>query len=219
MNDEAYFVSPPWGPAPGVLLLPAWWGLTKAVRRRADRLSEEGFTVLAPDLALGERPTTEEEAERALGGANPNRLASLVFTTGRLLDDKSTPGPIGVMGFGMGGSLALWLSVRRAGMVTAAVSFYGSQAIDFVGAKADYQIHLAESDRFISHDEAAFMEATMGLESLQVTTHVYPGTSHGFADPESPAYDARAAEPAWERAVEFLRDRLQPLRSQPSPTA
>jgi carboxymethylenebutenolidase len=149
VNDQAYFVSPQSGPAAGILLLPAWWGLTRAVRRRADRLSDAGFTVLAPDLALGERPTTEEEAEWALGAADPNRLASLVFSSARLLDDRSSPGPIGVIGFGMGGSLALWLSVRRAGLVAAAVSFYGSQAIDFTGAEADYQIHLAETDRFI----------------------------------------------------------------------
>ncbi|MGA7270456.1 MAG: dienelactone hydrolase family protein, partial [Acidimicrobiia bacterium] len=189
------------------------------VRRRADRLSEAGFTVLAPDLALGVRPSSEDEAERALGEADPNRIASLVFSSAQLLADKSSPGPIGVMGFGSGGSLALWLSVRRARIVTAAVSFYGSQAIDFAGAGAGYQIHLAEADRFISHDEAAFMEATMGLESLEVVTHVYPGTRHGFADPESPAYDPEAAELAWDRAVEFLRGRLAPLRPQPSPTA
>ena len=216
MPDQVYFVSPPSGPAAGILLLPAWWGLTRVVRRRADRLSEAGFTVLAPDLALGERPSTEEEAETTLGAADPNRLASLVLSPARLLDEKSSPGPIGVMGFGMGGSLALWLSVRSAGLVSAAVSFYGSQAIDFAGSEADYQIHLAETDRFISAVEAAFMEATIGLESLDVTTHVYPGTRHGFADPESPAYDPEAADLAWKRALRFLRGRLDP---QPSPTA
>lgn len=207
MQDQAYFVGPPSEPGTGVLFLSAWWGLTSTVRRRADRLAGAGFTVLAPDMALGERPQTEEEAEETLGEANPNRLASLVYSSAALLAGKSAPGSIGVLGMGMGGSLALWLSVRKPELVGAAVSFYGSQAIDFAGATAQYQIHLAEQDRFISDDEAAFMEATMGLEDLDVTIHAYPGTRHGFADPESPAYDEAAAETAWDRAVEFLRRR------------
>lgn len=208
MQDQAYFIGPE-TPGRGILLLSSWWGLTDVVKRRADRLADLGFTVLAPDLALGERPDDEEEAERILGEANPNRLASLVLSSADLLTHQAAPGPIGVLGYGMGGSMGLWLSVRRADQVGATVSVYGSQAIDFAGASSDYQIHLAESDRFISNDEAAFMEATMGLESLDVSVHTYPGTNHGFADPESPAYAADAAEEAWSRSVEFLRSRLE----------
>lgn len=208
MKDQAYFVAPPTsGPGSGVLFLPAWWGLTRSARRRADFLSDAGFTVLAPDLALGEQPETEEEAERVLGEADPNRLASLVLSSADLLAEKAA-GPLGVVGVGMGGSLGLWLSVRRPGLVTATVSMYGSQVIDFAGARADYQIHLAEQDRFISDDEAVFMEATIGMESLDVTVESYPGTRHGFADPESPAFDPVAADLAWERTRAFLRARL-----------
>lgn len=208
MQDQAYFVTPPSGLGPGVLLLPAWWGLTTAVRQRADLVADAGFTVLAPDMALGRRPADEQEAERMLADADPNRLVSLVASSAGLLTEKAVRGPIGVMGYGMGGSLALWLSVRRPDLVTVAVSFYGSQVIDFAGAAADYQIHLAEHDRYISEDEAAFMEATMGLEELEVTVHVYPGTEHGFADPDSPSYDEDSALLAFDRAVAFLRSRL-----------
>ena len=192
-----------------MLLLPSWWGLTGPVRHRADELSQNGFTVLAPDLSFGARPSDEEEAERLLGEADPNRLVSLVTSSAALLREKSADGPVGVVGFGMGGSLALWLSVRGADLVGAVVSFYGSQVIDFAGAVADYQIHLAEQDRFISDDEAAFMEATMGLEHLEVEVVRHPGTRHGFADPESSAFDARATEVAWARSVEFLRASLE----------
>lgn len=171
-------------------------------------MADAGFTVLAPDMALGNRPSTEAEAEELLIEANPNRLASLVNSSAALLVEKSGSDQIAVVGYGMGGSMGLWLSVRQPELVQAAVSFYGSQIIDFAGATADYQIHLAEHDRFISQDEAAFMEATMGLEALEVSIHVYPGTHHGFADPESPAYDADAAQESFERALEFLHHRL-----------
>lgn len=208
MQDQAYFVTPPAGLGPGVLLLPAWWGLTAAVRQRADRVAAAGFTVLAPDMALGNRPATESEAEKMLADADPNRLASLVNSSAGLLADRAVPGPIGVIGYGMGGSLGLWLSVRQPDLVKATVSFYGSQVIDFAGAVAAYQIHLAESDRYIPDDEAAFMEATMGLEELDVTVHVYPGTEHGFADPDSPTYQDESARLAFDRTVGFLQTHL-----------
>lgn len=208
VQDQAYFVGPTTESGPGVLLLPAWWGLTSPLRRRADQLADEGFTVLAPDLALGERPGSEEEAEATLAEADPNRLASLVTSSAGLLKEKATTDQIAVVGYGMGGSLGLWLSVRQPDLVRAAVSFYGSQVIDFAGATADYQIHLAEKDRFISEDEAAFMEATMGLEDLDVTIHVYPGTRHGFADPESPQFDEEASAVAFRRAVDFVAARV-----------
>lgn len=209
VRDEAYFVQPSTGPGPGVLLLCSWWGLTGSVRRRADGLSDLGFSVLAPDLAFGRRPDSEAEAEKALAEADPNRLASLVRSSAEIIAGRSGKGPIGVAGFAMGGSLGLWLSVRRADLVGAAVSFYGSQAIDFAGSAAAYQIHLAAEDRFISGDDAAFMEATIGLEGLELEVVRHPGTTHGFADPESPGFDDRASDEAWSRATDFLRAHLR----------
>ena len=47
MSDSAYFVMPPGGAGPGVLVLHSWWGLTPFFRRLADRIADEGFTVLA----------------------------------------------------------------------------------------------------------------------------------------------------------------------------
>lgn len=209
MNDQAYFVSPEAGPGPGVLLLPSWWGLTGHARRRADLLADAGFAVLAPDLTFGQRPESEAEAKEVLERADPNRLASLVMSSSALLMEKAAGGPIGVVGFGMGGSLGLWLAVRRPDAVSAVASFYGSQAIDFAGAEAAVLVHLAEQDEFISDDEAVFMEATLGLEEIDVTVIRYSDTSHGFANEEGPTFAADAAERAWAETVEFLSGQLR----------
>jgi dienelactone hydrolase len=108
----------------------------------------------------------------------------------------------------MGGSLALWASVRLADVVDAAVSFYGSQQIDFAGSKASYLIHLAEEDEYVTDDEAAFMEATMRLEDLEVDVERLPGTRHGFADPDGETFDPEAFDRAWARTLAFLEERL-----------
>jgi carboxymethylenebutenolidase len=191
-----------------VLVLHSFWGLTKSVKSLCDDLADHGFTVLAPDINFGELPASEQEAIDHLGKADPNRLASLVLSSAKLLHEKSTEGPIGIVGFGMGGSLALWASVRLADVVDAAVSFYGSQQIDFAGSKASYLIHLAEEDEYVTDDEAAFMEATMRLEDLEVDVERLPGTRHGFADPDGETFDSEAFGRAWARTLDFLEERL-----------
>jgi len=207
-RDLAYFIQGEGGPGPGVLLLHSFWGLTSSVKSLANELADDGFTVLAPDIAFGELPESEQDALDHLGKADPNRLASLVLSSAKLLHERSTEGPIGMIGFGMGGSLALWASVRLPDLVAAVVSFYGSQQIDFVGARADYLIHLAEEDEFITADEAVFMEATMRLEELDVQVMRHSGTRHGFGDPDGDTFDPAAFDEAWAATLAFLDERL-----------
>jgi carboxymethylenebutenolidase len=205
-KDLAYFIQIGDEPAPGVLLLHSFWGLTSAVKALADGIADAGYAVLVPDISFGEVPETEAEAVDHLGKANPDRLASLVLSSAQLLQEKSSEPTIAVIGFGMGGSLALWASVRLNSIIDRVVSFYGTQQIDFAGSESRYLVHLAESDEYITDDETAFMEATMRLESLDVELHHYPGTRHGFGDPDGETFAPDSFELAWKRTVEFLRD-------------
>src|SRR3970040_2432249 len=103
-------------------MLHSFWVLTASMNGLCDDLADHGYTVLAPDINFGELPASEQEALDHLGRADPNRLASLVLSSAKLLHEKSTDGPIRMVGFGLGGSLALWASVRLAGLCIAAVS-------------------------------------------------------------------------------------------------
>lgn len=188
-------------------MLHSFWGLTSTVKGLADGLADEGYTVLAPDINFGALPGTEQEAVDHLGNASPDRLASLVLSSAQLLAEKSVGPQVSIVGFGMGGSLGLWASVRLPSIVVRAVSFYGSQQIDFAGSKSDYLIHLAEHDPYITDDEATFMEATMGLESLSVEVVRYAGTGHGFGEPDGETFDPEAFDRAWKLTLEFLAGR------------
>ncbi|MFB3110158.1 MAG: dienelactone hydrolase family protein, partial [Acidimicrobiia bacterium] len=66
----------------------------------------------------------------------------------------------------------------------------------------------AEEDEFITDDEAAFMEATMGLESLSVEVIRYPKTKHGFCEPDGDTFDPEAFERAWAATLDFLAAQL-----------
>jgi carboxymethylenebutenolidase len=207
----AYLVAPDAGSGPGVLLLHSWWGLTPFFRSVADRLADEGFVVLAPDLMGGALPSSADEAQRLLAESDPNEGVALVTASAaRLRNLRITPdGPIAVVGFSMGASWALWLSARAPDVVAATVVFYGSQNIDFDGARSAHLGHFAEHDPFESDDDIAFLEASLGLAGGDATFHRYAGTGHGFFESDRPdAFDADAAELAWSRTVEFLRAHL-----------
>ena len=206
MSGLAYFISPEKA-GPGVLLLHSWFGLNSNTKRLADRLADEGFTVLAPDLMNEALPVDQVEAEATLQAADPNYLASATLSAAGVLARQSTT--IQVVGLGMGGSLSLWASVRLPAFVTGAVSIYGAQSIDFAESRSRYQIHLAENDPWLPEDDAIFMEATMRLEALKVDVYTYPGTTHGFFE-EGIHHDQAASDLVWDRVVTFLRQDGQP---------
>ncbi len=48
----------------------------------------------------------------------------------------------------------------------------------------------------------------MGLEDLEVEVIRYPGTRHGFCEPDGESFDPDAFDLAWSRTLEFLAKRL-----------
>ena len=205
-----YLALPDDGTGPGILVLHSWWGLTPFFRAVCDRLSLEGFVALAPDLFVGKTASTEPEAESLLQHADMDETAHLVrqsLLTLRALE--STPDrPCGTLGFSMGGSWALWLAARLPDLVDATAVFYGSQSIDMAPSRSAYLGHFAEHDRFVDDDEITLLEADLRLLDKEVEFHRYPGTGHWFFESDREAYDAAAAELAWDRTMAFFHAHL-----------
>ncbi len=187
-----------------MLLLHSWWGLTGGVRQLADRLADEGYTVLAPDMNDGKLFIDPLDAEAGLAASDANRLARMTLSSVELLAERAVRPGIGIVGMSMGASLGLWASIRVPENVAAVAAFYGTQTIDFAGARAAYQLHYADRDEFMDADEVALMEATIALEGLALEVHRYPGTQHWFFELGRPEYDSAAAELAWDRLSVFL---------------
>jgi carboxymethylenebutenolidase len=205
-----YLVRPEGDAGPGVLVLHSWWGLNDDVRSICDRLADEGFVALAPDLFGGRVVDDPDDAERLLGDADPNELAHLTRSSLHTLRSVTTvPGAaVGVLGLSMGASLALWLATRVPEGVAAASVFYGVQDIDLATATAAFQGHFAEHDRYVERDQLVLMEAELHLLERDVDFHRYPGTSHWFFEPSRPEYDEAAADLAWDRTLAFFADRV-----------
>lgn len=209
---SGYVVAPASGSGPGVLVLHAWWGLTPFFRSVCDRLADEGFVALAPDLhGDGRTADTPDEAEALLASTDPNRTAGLVASSISALRGMpaTTDRRIGVLGFSMGASWALWAAARFPDDVAATAFFYGGQDVDFAPARSAFQGHVAEIDEFESDDDIAYLEAQLHLAGHRVEMYRYPGTGHWFMEDDRPAaYVADAASLAWERTVAFLHQHL-----------
>ena len=205
-----YLALPEGREGPGVLVLHAWWGLTDHVRDVCDQLAAEGFVALAPDLFDGRVATEIDEAQQGLAEVAPDVLAHLTRSSLHTLRTlPHTPdGAVGVVGFSMGASMALWLAARVPHAVAATAVFYGDQEIDMVTATSAFLGHFAEHDDYVDDDTLTLLEAELHLDDLEVEFHRYPGTRHWFAEPDRPEHDPEAAALAWQRTVHFLHEKL-----------
>jgi carboxymethylenebutenolidase len=208
---NAYLSVPEGGDVPGVLVLPAWWGLTDFFKGVCVRLAKSGFVALAPDIYHGKTATTIAEAKRLRSKLNSTKLRiELSESTNYLRATFAETGDkIGVLGFSLGANWALWLAMEKPKEVAAVVTFYGARKGDYKKAHAAFLGHYAEDDRWTPINSVRELEKDIRAAGKEVEFHVYPSTTHWFFEENQPdAYNPKAANLAWKRTLEFLHSRL-----------
>ncbi len=194
-----------WPPGPAVVVIQEWWGLNAHVESLAQRLADDGFTALAPDLFHGRQTKEPDEARKmAMELERDAALIDLRAAVTWLLDNGATS--VGVTGFCMGGGLA-WELALTDDRVAAVAPFYGH--VDFGDRKArvPFQAHYAGHDGWkpsMLDAIRAHLEDVPGSEF-----HWYPEASHAFMNDTRPeVYRADDAAVAWDRLVTFFRATL-----------
>lgn len=200
----------------GVLVIQEWWGLVDQIRRTCDRFAEAGFTALAPDLYSGTAvPLTEpDEAAKHMMALEMGEAATHLSGAVDELLRRTGAVSVGVVGFCMGGGLALVLACQRPDAVAAVVPAYG--VIPWPDARPDYskleavvEGHVAALDGSFSPAAAEALVAELSGLGKTASFHVYPDVDHAFFNEDRPeVYDAAAAGMLWDRTVSFLSSRL-----------
>ncbi len=219
IEARGYLATPESGSGPGLIVVQEWWGLDTGIKAMADRLAENGFVALAPDLYHGElaEHTEMDKAGELMNSLPPERAAAdMSGAVDALLGlDATTGNGIGVVGFCMGGMLTFSLAATRPDAVKAVVPFYGYPSgdggPDVSKIDAAIQGHFAETDDFFPPAGVRDLEAKMQGMGKQVTLTVHQGTSHAFMSPHDAlgSYNELVAETIWPQFTGFLHEILE----------
>lgn len=213
---EGYLAIPASGSGPGVVVIQEWWGLVPHIESLCDRLAAEGYVALAPDHYRGVRTTEPDEAGKLMMGLNVAAAADdLAGAAEYLLTRDDVAGDaVGVVGFCMGGGLAL-LAPTTYRRIVATSAFY--PAMPWPDYQPDWSryagkaalVHLAEHDDPAQPARVAEYGAAIEAAGGSIVVETYPGTSHAFFNDSRPeVYQQEAAALAWRRTLDLFASRL-----------
>jgi carboxymethylenebutenolidase len=156
-----YLAVPQSGRGAGVLVLHAWWGLNDFFRNFCDRLAQEGFVALAPDLFSGRVARTIEEAEQLNSQLNEAEdMPPLVLSAYEELRKHATGNTLGTIGFSFGAYWARWIAQEKPETIRAVTIFY-SDGWNVQQSNAAYLGHFAETDPYMSEADKRQLENSL----------------------------------------------------------
>ncbi|MGH9127999.1 MAG: dienelactone hydrolase family protein [Acidimicrobiales bacterium] len=213
-TGQGYLARPASGSGPGLVVIQEWWGLVPHIADVCDRFAGKGFFALAPDLYRGETAAEPDDAQKEMMGLRMDQAGRDMSGAVDEVARRSASGGVGVVGYCMGGGLALVLGCQRPDRVRAVVPYYG--LIPWPDAQPDYsamsaavQGHYATRDDFAGPPVARALREQLGSLGKEAEMFTYPDTSHGFFNDTRPGqYSAEASALAWERTLAFLRAKL-----------
>lgn len=208
---SGYLAKPPSGSGKGVIVVQEWWGLNDNIKGIAGRFAGEGFVALAPDLYHGVVTKEPDEAGKLLMALNIQRAEADLKGAVAYLKEM-TSGPVGTVGFCMGGALSLFAACNSDGDVGACVDFYGGHPAvryNWDGLTAPVLGIWAEHDDFVNPNVATY-KAELEKRNIPHEFITYPGTQHAFFNDEhpEPQFNPAAAKDAWEKTLAWFRKYL-----------
>ncbi|WP_158807094.1 dienelactone hydrolase family protein [Beijerinckia sp. L45] len=202
---SAYQATPEGTPKGGIVVIQEIFGVNHHIRGVADRFAAAGYLAIAPAMFDRVEPGVELNYDEAGMGAGialmqkTNHAAALQDVAAAVAA-ASKAGPVGVVGFCWGGTLA-YAAATTLDTVAAAVGYYGGGIVGIVADKlhCPVELHFGEQDDHIPiSDIEKIRQAHPGM-----AVYTYPA-GHGFNCDERGSYDKPSADLAWGRTIEFL---------------
>jgi carboxymethylenebutenolidase len=202
----AYRAVPDRPPRGGLVVIQEIFGVNAHIRAVVDRFAEAGYLAIAP--ALFDR--VERGVELGYDGQGVLRGREIVgklayedvlCDVGAAVNEASTAGRVGAVGYCYGGSV-VWLAAARAPGLSCVVSYYGSRIVQFMDEAPRVPVMM-----HVGRDDASFPIETVreiGARHAGVIVLEY-AAGHGFNCDGRSDYDAKASELALQRSLEFLQ--------------
>lgn len=197
---------------PGLIVIQEWWGLVPHIKDVAERFAREGYVALAPDLYHGEQADEPDEARKLSMALDRQRAVAEIQAAVAYLQgmDAVSPKQIGVVGWCMGGGLALSAAADDGG-IGAAVAFYGQplSPADTARIQAPVLGLYGEEDHGIPVDKVRRFQEALEEHGIAHEVHIYPGAHHAFFNDTREAYDEKAAADAWQCTLDWFGQYLR----------
>jgi carboxymethylenebutenolidase len=207
----AYRADPKGSPKGAMVVIQEIFGVNQHIRAVCDRIASElDYVAVAPalfdrsqrDYQSGYSPEEIEKSRKFI--ANPDWDAMMRDTAAAVAEVKSI-GPVGIIGFCMGGSIAFLGATRLEGL-SASVCYYGGRIVAYADEKprCPVQMHFGETDQSIPMSDVESIKK----KRPDCEIYVYPGAGHGFHCDERGSFHSQSAELAWERTSAFLKKHM-----------
>lgn len=195
----------------GIVVVHENRGLNPYIEDVGRRAALAGFISIAPDALtpLGGYPGDDEKGREMQSKRDKNdMLTNFIDAFNFLRKHPDCNGKVGVVGFCFGGWISNMMAVRLPELA-AAVPFYGTQPSkeETAQIKAPLLIHYAGLDTRVNEGWPAF-EGGLKEYGKTYSAFIYPGVNHGFHNDTTPRYDKAAAELAWQRTIDFFKEKL-----------
>lgn len=201
----------------GLVILPEVYNVNAWARRTARRWADAGYTVLAPDLFWRQAPGCHYEYDqpapaRAQGEAVD--LQAVVTDIGIAADwirqSLGAQSKVGVIGYCLGGRLALLAGVREP--VDAVASYYGVQLDRHLDELATLRkpalVMFGDEDPWVPNDVVEQVCSALAGHA-NVGCVILANAGHGFDRDGQPNFRAAASAEAWRRSCELFDTSLR----------
>ncbi len=197
---------------PGIAVTIHIWGVDAQIRDVVRRFAKAGYCTIAPDLysrwkpPSGDGVTDIDEFRPFAKQLDRKQYAGDIRAAALQLLAKAPQGKHGVIGFCMGGHLALLQAIDNADVFDAVAPFYGA-----VKDVDPAEIHIPVCGSYGERDTSIPAEDVRTWRNqLRVSNdiRIYNSAGHAFFDDTRSSYVAAAAEDAWKRTLAFFKETL-----------
>ncbi|TIO52527.1 MAG: dienelactone hydrolase family protein [Mesorhizobium sp.] len=215
----------------GVILYMDAFGPRPVLDEMAERLAGQGYAVLVPDLFYRKAPygpfdaktafTVEETKTKLMALVTGTTQEMTIRDSAAFLDaltSEGIDGPVGVVGYCMGGARALNAAATYPDRIVAAASFHGgnlaSDAADSphrkaASIKARVYVGTAGIDRSFPPEQSARLAEALRAAEVDHVIENFVGVGHGWCIKDHSVYNEAAAERHWKRLKTFFNETLR----------